>query len=267
MKAEHRKELETNLLADRMGKLVQRMKTRPQRRSLLIVVLVLVAGGAYITWNYMREDKRSLLSLRWSVLERGTNIYRGQDDITMDLLAGYRFGLRGDGKKTERRLGWAPVESDFDNPGKAARFEVARYWLWDQGVRKLANPTQPEILGDLTKDFVVGLTPLERIELAENLYLALEKECAEEPEWKAEALFGLAVITETRALQDIKLLTAAKEKYESLAKALPKTGHGKLAEKRAEDLKGRFAEVKAFYEDMKRELNIPPLKKSKVVPR
>ena len=33
MKAEHRKELQTNILADRMGRLVQRMKERPKLRS------------------------------------------------------------------------------------------------------------------------------------------------------------------------------------------------------------------------------------------
>jgi len=43
MKAEHRKELETNALAERMGRVVQGMKQAPQKRTMLWMVLVAVA--------------------------------------------------------------------------------------------------------------------------------------------------------------------------------------------------------------------------------
>jgi len=40
MKAEQRKELETNALADRMGHLVQRVKTQQRRTTLYWVLMV-----------------------------------------------------------------------------------------------------------------------------------------------------------------------------------------------------------------------------------
>ena len=59
MKAEHRKELQTNALADRMGRFFQRMKARPRKKSVFlwfVVILVVVVAGGYL---WVRSKKSS----------------------------------------------------------------------------------------------------------------------------------------------------------------------------------------------------------------
>jgi hypothetical protein len=228
MKAEHRKELETNLLADRMGRLVERIKTRPQRRSMLLVLLAVVIGVVVGLWYVARRGNQAAVAERWYLLETG--------GAAVAELAGFQVG--------ERR---SNITVEFDNPGKAARLEVARYFLWDYGVKKLATPGK-----DSSNE-----TPMDKIARAGKLYLSLLSEVEDEPEWKAEALYGLAIIEETNAVRDIKNLARAKEKYKSLATDLPTTGHGKLADKRHKELEANFAEATDFYEKLGRQLNIP----------
>jgi hypothetical protein len=57
MKAEHRKELETNALADRVGRAVQGMKQMPRKRTFVWVLgIVLVAVVAY--WFYAQSQRK-----------------------------------------------------------------------------------------------------------------------------------------------------------------------------------------------------------------
>jgi hypothetical protein len=57
MKAEHRKELETNALADRVGRAVQGMKQMPRKRTFVWVLAIgLVAVVAY--WFYAQSQRK-----------------------------------------------------------------------------------------------------------------------------------------------------------------------------------------------------------------
>src|SRR5262249_53330511 len=69
MKAEHRKELQTNALADRMGRLLQRMKTPPKKRSLLLWLLVIAAVVAVGVWWYGRRQRSENEEKQWTELE------------------------------------------------------------------------------------------------------------------------------------------------------------------------------------------------------
>jgi hypothetical protein len=75
MKAEHRKELETNVLADRMGRVVQGMKQAPQKKTLLYVIL----GAAVVAalWLYFRKGEVQQVenSLNWMKFEDGSQPY------------------------------------------------------------------------------------------------------------------------------------------------------------------------------------------------
>jgi hypothetical protein len=71
MKAEHRKELETNALADRVGRALQGMKQKPQKRTFVwfaLIAVVLVFG-----WLYMRyqTNQRQDRSKQWVMLDLG----------------------------------------------------------------------------------------------------------------------------------------------------------------------------------------------------
>ena len=74
MKAEHRRELQTNALADRMGRVVQRIKAPPDRRSLLwIIAAVAVVIGTLIVILYY-NNKRATNSHLWTEVEENSAI-------------------------------------------------------------------------------------------------------------------------------------------------------------------------------------------------
>jgi len=111
MKAEHRKELETNILADRMGRMVQGVKQAPQKKILLYMLL----GGA-----------AALLVL---ILVRGKSV--GQQENS----AMWKDFYLGQTENFKENLSSAP--------GKATNFETAYLTLWQGCMIRLAtNPRE-----------------------------------------------------------------------------------------------------------------------------
>jgi hypothetical protein len=78
MKAEHRKELETNALADRVGRAVQGMKQVPRKRTFVW----LLAGAVLLVvvyWFYARSQiKREENALNWFLVADGKGEYLQQ---------------------------------------------------------------------------------------------------------------------------------------------------------------------------------------------
>ena len=66
MKAEHRKELQTNVLADRLGKAVQGIKEGPSRGTLLLVGAAALLGLLAFIWWYFWSASREADSARWA---------------------------------------------------------------------------------------------------------------------------------------------------------------------------------------------------------
>jgi hypothetical protein len=117
MKAEQRKELETNTLADKMGHVMQRAKASPRRTifTYLFVTAVLV-GGSWLGWNYYK-------GYRASSSEPWVRLYDGSGNFINDL-----------------------AEKDKEsNAGKAARFQIAWFHYWDFGVKTLAKNPQDSL--------------------------------------------------------------------------------------------------------------------------
>jgi tetratricopeptide (TPR) repeat protein len=99
MKAEHRKELETNTLADSIGQMLQNLKQGPSRNAMvwgsaIVVVILLIVAYRWIAANAAATD-----STRWLRLDQITN----RDDLEAFLK---------DNADTEQ--------------GRLARFELAR---------------------------------------------------------------------------------------------------------------------------------------------
>lgn len=231
MKAEHRKELETNILADRMGRLVRKVKTRPKGRTLLYVFLTIVALLVLIIFWRLRLESAREASALWTDLEDGSR-------PSIDRLSGGLNWFAKQGK--EESYGTT-------NAGKAARFQLAWFIFWERGVKFLSVAPQ------------LALTELERAEL---MYLDLAEACKGDPLWEPEALYNLAVIEETRAVQDRDHLRKARELYEKLAtnEEYKETAHGKLAAERAERLKqgsASYDAVAAFYQDFQNTHKVP----------
>jgi hypothetical protein len=114
MKAEHRKELETNTLAEGVGQLVRRMKGRPKRNMFgwvaagvaFLVVLFLVYRGIHMS----REDNAE----RWAALDLGS----------------------------PRALDGLIVNSPDTYPGKSALLEKSWITFWEEGIKGLAHTGQ-----------------------------------------------------------------------------------------------------------------------------
>ena len=196
MKAEHRKELETNVLADRVGRLVQTVKAGPDRRFILYTLLVVLAVVVLFIWLRARSLSRTENADRWYFFEDGS-------------------------PSALRELSQLP-ETANTNPGRASRFQEAYRRLWFNGIKLLGvNPA--EVL-------------LQTLPDSEREYQLLAEECKNDPVWLPEALHALAVIEETKTLLDSKYLKKAQAMYEDLAAKHKDTAYGELARKRAEQL-------------------------------
>ena len=208
MKAEHRKELETNILADRVGKFIITAKKGPSRGSIYYVLFGLVLLVAlFIVYRYFVR-KSETRAQAWMFLEDG--------------------GIQHAGKIAEG-----------SEAQKAVRFQIAWVLYWSNGVRRLGAGN----------GYVAGMDSIGK---AEELYTELEKSCKGDPVFHPEALYGLAVISETRAIDDRANLDAALEKFKELAKAYPDSAFGQLAKKRADQLgnEAEFDDVKRFYHSL-----------------
>lgn len=217
MKAEHRKELQTNVLADRMGRLVQRMKDRPKRRTTLYVILVLaVLIGVFIFYRMHQGTVRER-SERWVMLEDG--------------FVQYIEALRKQDPDT--------------NPGKAARFQYAWLATWDLGLKLLGI------------DAAFALSNIEKAEVMyQKLAEECADDPVWEPE-ALYSLAIIQETKAVRARERSQHLDNALKRYQELAKKHKNSAHGKDAAKRAEILEKNRPEIVSFYRDLQDRLNIP----------
>jgi hypothetical protein len=111
MKAEHRKELQTNTLAANMGRLVQRIKTKPQRRTVLWVALAVAVVAGLIGWYVLHGNRQRQTAELWYMA----------------------------GNLDERNL--KTLLSNWPNtkPGLAARYQYAWLILWNDGIKQLGT--------------------------------------------------------------------------------------------------------------------------------
>ncbi len=229
MKAEHRKELETNLLADRLGRIMQTVKTGPKGLSrfkiFLIVVAVLVVGlPSFIFWRIWVTNANTQ-TVYWEILELGS-------------------------KSNLNSIAKTAGAEDASNPAKAAALQLAQLSLRDEGLRSLGNSN--------FDDRPNALAAFRKIDDAQYEYENLKKPCEKSDEWMAEILYSQAVIEETRALQSTKHLESAQSLYEELSRSekYAKTGWGELAKQRAKDLKDNATDLAQLYQDLGKKLQV-----------
>lgn len=153
MKAEHRKELQTNVLADKLGRVLHNMREGPSRATwvvLSVVVLVVILG---LVWYYFWKSKEESTSALW---------------------------LKWDNISSERELeSFADSKDHQGTPQvRLARFQVARLKL-QNGTRQLGDA---ESRDDAFKS----------IRAAAESYEKLYDESAETPVLQQEALTGAA---------------------------------------------------------------------------
>lgn len=226
MKAEERKELETNVLADRMGKIVQKVKSGPSRRS---VVWLLVVGAAVIGVILYIRNRRLIETEKaegWVYLGLSRMSSAGEQQV-----AAFRHVLENEKFKEE-------------TSGLAARVELT--WLQAQAAMMefYSNPVQS----------------LKKLRESADLFDALKTRCKDDHSLHPECMYHLAVIQEYRAVLDeidlsdakvrapnvvemlggvpsSKYLDQAKTLYEAIVASYKDSGYGKMASDRLEAFK------------------------------
>src|SRR5260370_12442992 len=150
MKAEHRKELQTNYLADRMGRLVQGMRAGPQSTSSMVAwVFVSLTIGTVVVW-YVASGNSNRSPL-WVKFDEDSNQHN---------MAGL-INLAGKNPATL--------------PARASRFQVARINL-QEGLASLYS---------IQHDSAVL-----QVERARKLYTDLVRECTDDPMLPHQALIA-----------------------------------------------------------------------------
>lgn len=218
MKAEERKELETNVLADRVGKVVQKMKGGPSRRVVFWLVILAAVGVGVFMYFRSQKIKSTERQKGWLTLAYARNT-----------LPGDRF-----------RMLQATVQGHAkEKSGLAAQMDIA-FLVLDEGLKSLRQDK-----------VIQGLAGLANIE--ESLE-ELETRAKDEPMLRAELAYHRAVTREARAILDFvetgrtpkimtrldpqnkqgTILESAKELFEKVSNDYSDTPYGDMATKRLE---------------------------------
>jgi tetratricopeptide (TPR) repeat protein len=222
MKAEHRHELKTNVLADTLGRAVQGLKAGPSRHTLLIgvvaVVVIVIGVTAYFIWKGQKENRSALWEKfdgAGGTLDKAAN----PDDLQAAL-----------GKLKE-----LAEQNPHTLPGAAAQFDRARVLL-RRGLEHLYSPDRDSALADLRE--------------ARKLYGDLAADAFirdSHPLLAEEAMMGAA-----KADESLGDLDKALEGYKNLVKTFPKGALHEEADKRATYLADadNRARIKALYDKL-----------------
>jgi hypothetical protein len=215
MKAEHRKELQTNTLADNLGRLITGSRSM-SRRTVLVLVAIVVLGVGVFVWTMIQNNNNAMRAEAYYYLDQGNF-----EDLREKVIA-------------------ANPESE---PAKLAHFQIAWVLLWKEGIEPLAkSPSQAKerlafaqgLYQRLAKD-----AENDPVLLAEAQYaLALIEE-------------SLAA-TESSGPARNEKVGSALSLYRALAsdEKLKDTAHGQQAKARAEYLEKNRTQVVAFYDQL-----------------
>jgi hypothetical protein len=210
MKAEHRKELQTNVLADRLGRLIQGFRDgfhiHPSHTAWLIgggiLAVVVVVASVSIYRNSVARGR----SAEWVQLDEASNL--------------------GDLERMAEKNGSNPAT-------RIARFQLARVYM-RRGMENFCN-TSPDGRKDALKD----------LSEAARLYGDLAAESKDTPVLAQEAMLGVG-----KAKESLNELDAALAAYEDLVKRYPQSVNGKEAAERAKKLKENKDQVSALYKKL-----------------
>jgi hypothetical protein len=219
MKAEHRKELQTNFLADRMGRLMQGMKAGPQSSgSVVIWVLTALTIGTIVAWYAASANSnRSPLWVRFE-----------EDSAQHDL-----EGLRSLANANPGTL-----------PARAARMQRARISL-QEGLASLYSSQRESAVS--------------QVKQAKQLYADLAQECTDDPILAPQALMGAAKAEEALAgipmsddSESLGSVDKALEYYHRLTKNYPNSFLVKAAQERIDNLEKSRDDADKFYQEMRK---------------
>jgi hypothetical protein len=226
MKAEHRKELHTNLLADQMGRFLQGVKSGPRSRSLVVWVFVILAVGMFAVWQYYASATYAQRSGLWVQIDGALHDAPEQMAETLHEIATQNKGTI---------------------PARVARFGRARLLL-QEGLEALVSDRREQAIL--------------KIRTAQELYEQLARETVQTPLLQQEAMMGVAKAEEAliglprstngeeASATSIHSLERALELYHQLADKHPDSYLGKAAAEHARQLEQNREAVKVLYTEL-----------------
>lgn len=221
MKAEHRKELETNILADSMGRAISGIKHphRPNRLNVLLIVAFCVVLLAFVIYSYWTAAARAENSERWRLFDDGA--YQALDKL---------------------------IKEGESKASKAARLQ--RNWMifWEEGFKQLGTFERATLRAQI----------LGQLDALGSDYRKFSDECSGDPVFEPEALYFVGVIEETMALQSRDRLDRAQKAFENVVEKHPDSAFGKAAAERVKALKNERTrtELVNFYGELQQVLHI-----------
>lgn len=213
MKADHRKELGTNALADYLGNALQQAKEGPSQKTLIYAGIVLLVVGIVAAFWYFSTLAKARDSARWGQL--GALSQDTEADVDSKDLKAITDKYPGAFPDMLQQL-YELDKFEQENPGTAqarvTRFQIARLLMRQTD----ANWERSEKPDDARK----------RLEKAREIYQKLIDESGDMPELAEEALVNTA-----KAYEILGDFDNAKKFYERLKKDHPKSPHIATADK------------------------------------
>jgi hypothetical protein len=215
MKAEERKHLERNELADRLKTVWQNLSANSTAVTVIWGVILLGLVGL-IGYRYYSRSTAQTRSELWYRMSRATDV----DDLQTVI-----------------------SDAKGSDAGVVARYHLTRYQFMD-ALSRLAGPNSEE-----------RVKAAETLEEIKTRYGELAKETSDQPVLAQEALMGVAKAEEVlagvpTAGDPAKMrgsLARAAELYDEVAKKYPKSFLGEQAAKRAGEIRDHPAQFEAFY--------------------
>lgn len=223
MKAEHRKELQTNVLADTMGKFVQGMRSGSQTSSNTVWVIVGIAAVTFFAW-YFTSGTSGSRSAMWVQLDDDAFVKEPNASLKDDL---------------ERII----KESPSSMAGRTARFQSARLLL-PFGLQNLCTEQRKLAINNLRD--------------AREMYLQLATECMDDSLLRQEALMGAAKAEEAlvgvpkddKEGETYGSLDEALKLYRKLGESYPESFLGKQAAAHVREIENNRPDVEKFYAEL-----------------
>lgn len=225
MKAEQRKELERNALAQKLNDVGSILKNRPSNRVFVVCGLLVLAAVIFWAFRHFGTRSSKAESDRWLALDKINNV----DELDPFI------------KKNAGTMA-----------ARTARFEEARFLL-KRGVENLGSKL-PFLGKTDDKGTRTGHDQaIDDLKRSREIYEQLTDLCKDTPILRQEALMNRARAEESLSCTKDGSLDKALALYDQLAKEFPDTFQGEAARKRAEEIRKDPAKVKNFYEELAKE--------------
>jgi len=219
MKAEHRKQLETNTLADNLGKMLQGLHHGLSRNFWVVVGIILGIVVLYYTWKAFSDySQRYNASLwyKWDQFDDPEEVDKAIEKLPKEELYKIQNNLDQLGRLREdlelQRLEEFAKQNAGYTQGRMARFQMARLTLFE-GLRDLGRQETRE-------------RALKSLEKAVETYDKLCKDARDIPLLHQEALLNSA-----KANESLGNIDKAMDKYNLMQTSYPETALGKLGKR------------------------------------